>query len=294
MKYVLGIIWGTYLVLFLGCSGGKYLELTKEVESSYLENDYTKTLERSEQIIGEVESRGKMASGEVYSFAGASAFELEEYDKSLNYLEKARGQDYYGEEMYYYLARNYRHIDNLSKEIGSLESYIGKYPQGKYIGEMQTRLFQTCLESENFELADELWAGMDSLSRDNVANLEVYLNINRIQEKNELCNTLGKRLLDKDADNESGLRWFGETCFWRAENSYLSEMKAYRETRTHKQYAILLESFKQVNSDFRKSRDYFLKLYSLYPKPDYASYLANIYTRLEDEEKAAYYKKRAA
>jgi hypothetical protein len=39
MKYVLGIIWGTYLVLFLGCSGGKYLELTKEVESSYLEND---------------------------------------------------------------------------------------------------------------------------------------------------------------------------------------------------------------------------------------------------------------
>ena len=269
------------------------MEMNRAVESSYLESDYKKVLELSEQIIGEVESRGKMASSEVYSFAGASAFEMEDYDKSLNYLEKAREQEYSGEAMYYYLARNYRHIDNLSKEIGALESYIGKHPQGQYIGEVQARLFQTCLESENFELADELWTVMDSIFRDDATNLEVYLNLNSMQKKTDLCNTLGKRILEKDVNNESALKWFGETYFWRAENSYLSQMKAYKENRTHKQYALLLEAFKQVNSDFRKSRDYFLKLYRLYPKPGYASFLTNIYTRLDDEEKALYYKKRA-
>ena len=70
-------------------------------------------------------------------------------------------------------------------------------------------------------------------------------------------------------------------------------MKAYRENRTRKQYAILLEAFKQVSTDFRTSRDYFLRLYKINPDPAYAEYLGNIFTRLEDKEKAAYYKKRA-
>ena len=95
MKYVLAVTLGTIAILLTGCSGGKYMEMTRAAESSFLENDYNRTLELSEQIIGEVESRGKMAAGDVYSFAGASAFELEDFDKSLNYLGKAREQDEY-------------------------------------------------------------------------------------------------------------------------------------------------------------------------------------------------------
>ena len=44
-----------------------------------------------------------------------------------------------------------------------------------------------------------------------------------------------------------------------------------------KQYSILLKAFKQVNADFKLSRDYFLKLYDMNPDPEYAMYLGNIF-----------------
>ncbi|MFC2112828.1 tetratricopeptide repeat protein [Bacteroidota bacterium] len=293
MKSISFSISGIILFLLIGCSGGKYIEQTKAGEEFFHNGEFSKTLELSEQIISETELKGKHASGSVYFLAGASAYELGNFDKSLEYLLKAQEQEYSGEDIYVYLAGNYRHIDNLSKEINTLENYLSKYPQGKIISKVRERLFQTCLESENFDLADELWSNLDSISREDLTNLEVYLNLNSMQKNTELCNSLGKQILDKDPNNESALKWFGELLFWRAENTYLSQMKAYRENRTHKQYAILLEAFKQVNTDFKKSRDHFVNLYKLYPKPEYASYLANIYTRLEDEEKANYYKRRA-
>ncbi len=293
MKTISSISVGTILLIIAGCSGGRYVEMTRAGESAYREGDYRKALEYSEKIIGEVEGKGKQSAGNVYALAGISACKLEDYDKSLNYLLKAQQQDYSDGNMYLCLARNYRHIDNLSKEITALETYMEKYPQGNETGTARERLFRTCLESENFELAGELWTKMDSASREDVTNLETYLNLNRMQENDSTCNSVAALILDKDSDNEPALSWFAKDYYSKAENSYQAQMKAYKENRTHRQYAILLKAFKQVNADFKKSRDYYLKLYKLYPNPEYAMYLGNIFTRLEDEKKADYYKKRA-
>jgi hypothetical protein len=66
-------------------------------------------------------------------------------------------------------------------------------------------------------------------------------------------------------------------------------MKAYEENKTRKQYARLLKAFKIVTVDFKLSLDYYTRLYKLYPRPEYAKYLGNIYARLSDEKNAKYY-----
>jgi len=293
MKHISALLAASIILILTACSGGKYLETTSTGESLYKQGEFEQVLDMSEQVIIELESRGKQAPGSIYSLAGSSAFETGEYDKSLAYLLKAQMQEYSDEKMYLNLARNYRHIDNLSKEISALEAYRKFYPQDKNIKVIEDRLFQTCLESENFKLAEELWTTMDSVSKEDVKNLETYLLLNRMQENETLCDSLATSILEKESENEPAMYWIAESNFRKAENTYLSQMKAYKENRTHKQYAILLKAFKQVNADFKESRDYFLKLYKLNPKPEYAGYLGNIYTRLEDEKQAKYYKKKA-
>ena len=86
------------------------------------------------------------------------------------------------------------------------------------------------------------------------------------------------------------LDWISHYYYWKAENSYLTEMKAYKKKRTNKQYAKLLKALKVINSDFKKSRNYFEKLYKISPNKDYAKRLSNVYKRLENKQKAAYYK----
>lgn len=281
------------LMVLTACSGSRYLEMSASAEEAVRKGDFDKALSVSEEIIEGRGARGKPHTARAYSMAGLSAFELGDHSKSLDYLLKAQQLGYSDGEMYFYLARNYHHIDNLSKEIGALETYLEKFPYGRESAKVRQRLFETCIESENFRLGGRLWMEMDSLAREDVSNLETYLELNRLQENDRLCDSLAGRILEKSPGSEPALKWYGEYYFLKAESLYQHQMKAYKENRTHRQYAMLLEAFKQVSSDFRKSRDYFLDLYDRYPKPEYAAYLGNIYTRLEDEQKAGYYRKRS-
>ena len=162
-----------FAVILAACSGGRYIEATSTGDKTFREGDYRASLSTLEPVIDERESRGKSAPGPVYSLAGASAYELGEYGKSLEYLLRAREQEYSDERTYLYLARNYQRLDNLSKEISALEDYLSIYPEGPDTGSVRQRLFQTCLESENFDLAEELWDEMDAQSRDSLANRSV-------------------------------------------------------------------------------------------------------------------------
>jgi hypothetical protein len=70
-------------------------------------------------------------------------------------------------------------------------------------------------------------------------------------------------------------------------------MKAYEENKTRRQYDILVKAFKTVTVDFKRSLEYYTRLYNLYPKPEYARFLGNIYARLSDEKNAKYYQGKA-
>ena len=274
----------------IACTGGRYLEMADAGSEAYKNGNFKEALESSEQIITEVEAKGKPATGDVYALAGMAAYELQEYDKSLKYLEKSNQLEYSDENLYLYLSKNYQRIDNLSKEITALENYLLKYPDGSKTGDIRARLLQTCLESGNFGLAMDLWAEMDSTSKGDPGNMETWLVLNRMQDNDAVCDSMSQRILDQQPDNETALKWSAESHFWKAENSYQYQMKAYKENRTRKQYSILLQAFKQVNADFKISRNYFLRLYEMNPNSEYAMYLGNIFTRLDDEKKANYYK----
>lgn len=283
-----------FITILQSCAGG--LSTTKtpdEGELAYQAGNYEKALSTWEQSIISRESKGKKAKAPIYVGAGKSALALEQNDKARKYLETARGLEYSSPEMYEALAKVYKNIDNLSKEITALETYHKKYPQGEKINSINERLLETYVESENWDLGKDLWPSVEIQAQSNANMLASYLIISKNLENNALCDKLAQQITKLEANNITALEYYAEKYFWKAENMYVSEMKAYKNKKTNSQYKKLLKALDIVWPNFKKSRDYFLKLYKIDPKPEYAKYLGKIYTRYEDKEKAAYYKKRA-
>jgi len=284
------------LIIFLlqSCTSSlNTTELSANGEIAYKAGNYEASLIAYEQIIEKSESKGKNAKGPEYVGAGKAALELNQIEKARKYLEIARGISYSSPDMYESLVRVYKIIDNLSKEISALETYRKFYPQGEKISSINTRLFETYVESENWDSAIKLWPEVESQAQSNVNLLSGYLIVNKNKENLSDCDKIAQQILKIDASNIPALEWFAEKYYWKAENLYLSEMKAYKAKRTQSQYNKLLKALEIVYPDYRKSRDYYLKLFKIEPNKDYANYLGNIFTRLDDKEKAEYYYKKS-
>lgn len=268
-------------------------QLIEQGDKAYKNGNYTETLQVLEQVIESKESKGRNTKGTVYFKAGKSALELEQIDKARKYLESAEQNEYESPELYALLATVYKIIDNLSKEINVLEDYQNKYPDGEKIHEISVRLFETYVESENWDLAVDLWPQIVEKAQSDADLLAGYLIVNKNLENYKSCDKLALQIFEIDDKNIIALEWYAEKFFQEAENLYISEMKAYKNNRTTSQYKRLLKALDKVYPAFRKSRDYFLKLYRINPKPEYAKYLGNIYTRLDDKQKANYYYNKA-
>ncbi|MGE0088722.1 MAG: tetratricopeptide repeat protein [Bacteroidales bacterium] len=283
-----------FAILLQSCKSSSFVsKISEEAEIAYKAGDYEKALAVCEKEITEKEAKGKRAIGPVYVGAGKASLELNQIDKARKYLETARSLSYSSPDMYESLAQVYQSIDNLSKEITALENYKKFYPQGEKTTTINIRLFETYIESENWELANKLWPEIEPQAQNEVKLLSGYLLVNKKLENNAGCDKLAQQVLKLDASNITALEWYAEKYYWKAENLYLSEMKAYKAKRTNSQYSRLLKALEQVYPDFRKSRDYYLKLYKIDPKKEYANFLGNIFTRLDDKTKAEYYYKKA-
>lgn len=290
MKFSKFILVSVIILLMQSCAS---MKLTSEGNAAYEKGDYKNVLLNLEQVINSKESSSKKAKGEVYEQAGIAAFELNNIEKAQKYLETAKDIAYSSEPMYATLAKVYKQIDNLSKEITTLEIYCKKYPQGKNANEIKARLLETYVESENWDLAIKLWPQIESQAQNNANILANYLVVNKNLENKETCEEIAKQLEAIDSKNITLLEYYADKYFWEAENLYVSEMNAYKKKRTSSQYKKLLNALDKVWPNFQKSRDYYLTLYKIEQKPEYAKYLAMIYTRYDDKEKAAYYNKKA-
>jgi hypothetical protein len=277
-------------IVLSSCATSK---LTEQGNVAYKSGNYESALSNYDQLIESKESSGKKAKATVYMNAGKAALELEQTDKARKYLETAKELQFSSEDLYVSLAEIYKTIDNLSKEITALEIYREKYPQGKFIQSVTSRLFETYVESMNWDLAVELWPAVEETAQSDVNLLAGYLTVNKNLNNEKMADQLADQLFKLDKNNVAALEYYAEKYFWRAENLYTTEMNAYNKNRTSKQYKQLLAALDKVWPDFQKSRDYFLRLYKIDPKPEYAKYLGNIYTRYKDEKKAQYYYKRA-
>ncbi len=288
MKNISLLISLFIIIILQSCSGlGK---IGQEGEAAYQAGNYKLALATWEKIIN---TKGNNTKAPVYVGAGKSALALEDYDNARYYLEKANQSGYSSPEMYVSLAKVYKKVDNLSKEITALETYREKYPQGEDIYVISARLLETYVESENWELGKNLWTDLDMQAQGDVNNLKNYLNINKNLGKTEECNKIAKQINKIEPNSIFVLEYYADKYFWLAENMYVKEMNAYKKKRTTSQYNKLLKALEKVWPNFKKSRDLYLKLYKKDPKPEYAGYLSKIYTRYDNKEKAAYYKKRA-
>jgi tetratricopeptide (TPR) repeat protein len=277
-------------IILTSCANTKLIE---EADKTFEEQNYAETLKFLEQVIESKENRGKKANGMIYFKAGKSALELEQIDKARRYLESAKQTEYKSPELYASLAKVYKIIDNLSKEIIALENYHNKYPNGENINEITIRLFETYVESENWDLAVDLWPEIKEQAQSEADLLAEWLIINKKLGNNKSCDKLALQIFELDDENMIALEWYAEKFFQEADNLYVTEMKAYKNNRTTSQYKRLLNALDKVYPTFRKSRDYFLKLYRMNPKSEYAKSLGDIYTRLGDEQKANYYYNKA-
>ena len=278
------------LIFISACSTPRQLtELIVNADQAFKSEDYNESLRLYEEFMASQNNDPLLIPDSVFRGAGLSAFNLEKSDKALGYLNQIRHSEVADYNVHYALARLNREIDNLSREITALESYFETKPADKPDRELKKRLFETYVESRNYEKALEVWEEIETYASKNEKLLNRYFSINQALENEENLDDIARDLLALNPNNTDALFHLAKHYFWRAENRYQSEMEAYERNRTHRQYAQLLRAFEILNDDFHRSLNYFLRLYEIDPKPSYARYIGNIYLRFDDKSKARYY-----
>lgn len=278
------------LLILSGCAASnQHKQLSTDAAQALATGDYQKTLTNYESIIALNSANHKETEGSVYNNAGIAAWELQQTEKSIDYLETAKKLSASTGETLATLAKAYRQTDNLSKEILNLQEYVELHPQGRAAETVRAQLFSAYVRSENWEQGRQLWPLLDSTSRGSLHHLTGYLRILRKLEKASERDSVAQKILAMDKNSIEALETMAEKHYYAADETYVREMKAYERNKTMRQYNQVTAAIKRVNQDYRAARDYFERLYKLNPSPRYANFLGNIYTRFENKEKAGYY-----
>jgi len=294
MKKIIGAGLFAILLIVSSCSGTKNItQLSQNAETAYQKGDYETSLNDLKQVINHYEKSGTGQDCPVYAKAAECAMHLGQAEVAEDFLKKDTYTNFVTGDTYLMLAKIYRKQDNLSKEMIALQTYKEKFPGGEKTDSVNTRLFNIYVESKNWELAEKTWPELSDSTRTEVKTMEQYFKVNKALKNDLLCDELATAMLKADANNTTALEWQAAKYFWRAENLYQTSLKEYNNHKTNKQYKILLKALDVVTDDFKKSLELFKRLYQLDPQPEYAQYLGNIYTRLDDKKKAEYYYKLA-
>jgi hypothetical protein len=282
-------------VVLAGCSSMRSLpseaEAVLAAEEAYLSGDYELALANYESLIEGKQGRDEEVDHAYFRGAGLSAHALGQTGKVLEYLEPIRHDRGAGAEVFAALAKAYREIDNLSREITSLEVYIEDYPEGAEYNALSLRYFETLVQSMNWVQALQLWPEIEAEARVNEALLNKYFAVNQALDNEEAANETAAELLRLNPDNIDALGRLGRMHFDQAVEIHERETRAYEQNRTHRQYNQLLQAYEVMNRKLRTALGHFLKLYELEPTRETASFLRNIYTRFNDEERARYYER---
>ena len=294
MKKLIGAGFFAILLIVSSCSGTKNItQLSENAETAYQKGNYETSLNNLKQVIEHYEKAGTQKECPVYAKAAECAMHLGQTDVAEDYLEKNTYTNFVSGDTYLMLAKIYKNQDNLSKQMMALQDYKEKFPNGSRINDVNKDLFEIYVESQNWEPAEKIWPELPDSTRSDEGMMELYFKVDKTLKKDLNCDELATELLKINENNTTALEWQGAKYFWQAENLYQTSLKEYNKNKTNKQYRILLKALDVVTADFKKSLEFFQKLYKLDPQKEYAQYLGNIYTRLDDKKKAEYYYKLA-
>lgn len=229
-------------------------------------------------------------TGEEYFKAAGYAKSAGNVRLASEWFEISITSGYEDPETYSNLADIYREQNNLSKELNNLKSLADKFPDYKNIGDVTERLFEIYLEVDKTQ-AFALWNKMSFEARNKEPNLDAYLQYSIKSDNQARTDSIADALLKINPKHVAALEWNAVKYYEKAENRYQLEMDKYNRNKTHVQYQFLLNALKVVTADFKKSLTYFDPLWEMDPGSKYAAYMANIYVRLNNQEKSDYFKK---
>ncbi len=279
-------------LFIVGCSSTSTLnKQTDKAKQAYINGDFETAFTLYNTFIEQRKSSNKEISGEIYSTAAKSAFELNKLKVAEGLFKQAYYKDYADADMYADMISIYRSIDNLSKEIDALEYFTLHFSDDSRFTDLNMRLFETYIESENWDKAVQKWSDFSAETKANVKAMELYLVAQTKLENYKEADKLAIDILKKNAKSEVALERMADKYFQKAENRYQKEMTAYEKNKTIKQYNIMLKALDIVTVDFKKSLKYYEKLYKMYPSKKYAKKMANIYARFQDKKKSDYYRR---
>ncbi len=256
---------------------------------AYKQGNYSAALSIWSSSIAKYESRHKERKCSVYTLAGIAAYRLNKTDQARNYFEHARNGISENAQTFWYLAKIYRKIDNLSLEIDALENYLKKYPHGTNIQQVKKRLLFTYVESENWDNFLNLWKIIPASSKDSLTYQQAFLSAQAGLNHVGKADSVATSILKVYPEDRPAMAWKANKYYTLAENLYESEMKAYKKHKTRAQYARLLKAFDVVSANFKRALIYYRKLYKMHPTTLFANRLGTIYMRMDEKPKAQYY-----
>lgn len=279
------------MAILTGCSTPKtVVDHAQIADLAYTSGDYARALSTYEELINNWNDQHPQKENPYYDKAGHAAFLMQNYDRAIFHFAQSMHNKTASVETYTCLISYYREIKNFSKEMTTIEALMEAYPYSDEAKAEHSRLFEMLAETDRWEEAAEEWSKI--IGEKNIHQQELFFEVNRQLGNTAVCDSLSSVLLSKDNSNAVGLEWEAVKYYNRAEDRYSKEMEAYEQNKTNRQYLKLLEALDVVNADFRKARDNFEKLFNTTNDKRYANYLYNIYTRFQDEKKAAYYRER--
>jgi tetratricopeptide (TPR) repeat protein len=229
--------------------------------------------------------------GSVYARAAHSAYRANDLQQSIEWFDMAQTRDYNSPEMHYTLAEIYRNQDNLTQELSALEYYTENFDNINQ--EAYGRLFSIYYQINRREDALEAWREMPDVEKRSEQNLERFFNLNKHLDNESAADSASLELLKVNPEHVDALEWQAQKNYEKAEARYQREMKKYESRPTQGSYQTLLRQLKLSTADFRKSLQYFEKLWEINPndRNEYAVYMNNIHVRFNDKQKADYYRK---
>ena len=287
--FIISLIGLTITLSLNGCKTTLSIaDLQRNAEEAFDSGNYTAALLHYESLIKNWNDNNAFEQNPYYDKAAHAAFALKDYDKAIEYFNHSTHYGFAGANTYLALINHYREIENFSREMTVLNTFIEKFPIEAVEAGAHERLLEMYVETSRWE---EAAAQIPFISREpDIRLLEQLLLVhNNLANKKEE-EIIASKLLSFDSNNTAALEWKAKNYFEAGEARYNAETEAYERNKTRSQYARLLKGYEAAGEDYRKARDIFERLYKQNQDKKYAIYLYNIYARFQDEEKAAYYR----
>ena len=277
----------TALTLLIACNPtAKLPGIKTQADSAFEQADYNKAHILYKQYIDMANKNNVNIEKQIYINQAQSCGQLDLIDEAgglYSMLISDESNTYLIAEYAQLLQKN----GKINDELSLWEDNNAKIKEEELKKLSTERIIALNMEKQNYKAVSDVYnkRGDITLSKEaQMANVTALENLDQKSSAASSCN----KLLKQYPDYTEALEWKGKYYYDKAENKYRYEMDKYNKNKNTTTYAYLRRELKKVSSDFRTSRDVFLKLHDSFPKNEtYIRYLKNIYIRLDNKSEAA-------